>query len=149
MLLLLVGPAWALMVFPSEGKETGNPTWSTGHHQVFSDVLVAKQGKKGETGNPSWSTGHHEVFSDVLLGKQQQQMNEEESLPGHEVISDVLRSVIHPGYGVIHDDRKLSFGHALAGIDSNSRIVKLKVILYLCLQTGNMTKVTFKSQADL
>ena len=84
-LLLLAGPSWALMVSP-EGKEA--------------DI----------TTNPSWS-GHHEVFSDVPVGKQ---INEE-VLPGHEVISEVLRSVIHP-QGVVHNDRKLSFQHALAGI---------------------------------
>ena len=93
-LLLLVGPAWPLMVFP--------------------------EGKEAETANPSWS-GHHEVFSDVLVGKQQQQQQiSEETLPGHDVISDVLRSVIHPVHGVIHDDRKLTFEHALAGINRTS-----------------------------
>ena len=86
-LLLLAGPSWALMVSP-EGKEA--------------DI----------TANPSWS-GHHEVFSNVLVGKQ---MIDEEVLPGHEVISEVLRSVIHP-QGVVHNDRKLSFQHALAGIN--------------------------------
>ena len=85
MLLLLAGPSWALIVSP-EGKEA--------------DI----------TANPSWSD-HHEVVSDVLVGKQ----IDEEVLPGHEVISEVLRSVIHP-QGVVHNDRKLSFQHALAGI---------------------------------
>ena len=73
--------------------------------------MVSPEGKEAETANPSWS-GHHEVVSDVLVGKQM----DEEALPGHAVISDVLRSVIYP-HGVIHDDRKLSFEHALAGIE--------------------------------
>ena len=84
--------------------------------------MVFPEGREAETANPSWS-GHHEVFSDVLVGKQQQQQQiSEETLPGHEVISDVLRSVIHPVHGVIHDDRKLTFEHALAGINRTSQI---------------------------
>ena len=79
--------------------------------------MVLPEGREAETANPSWSSsGHHEVFSDVLHAKQLEDGSFNEVLPGHEVISNVLRSVVHP-YGVIHDDRKLDFGHALAGKD--------------------------------
>ena len=67
--------------------------------------------------HPPWSR-HHEVFSDAHVGtKQMNDMSVEQTLPGGEVISDVLRSVIYPmPYGVTHHDRKLSFGQALTGI---------------------------------
>merc|ERR1719328_866754 len=79
---------------------------SKGRHEAFSDMLVGKQ-----MDDEAFPTGHHEVFSDMLVHKQ---MGNEEGLPGHKVISDVLRSVIHPP-GVFHDDRKLNFGQVLAG----------------------------------
>ena len=81
-----------------------NPSWSDGQHDVVSVELVGKQMDE--------EAGQHEVFSDLLVHKQ---MNGE-ALPGHKVISDVLRSVIHPP-GVLHDERKLTLGQALAGID--------------------------------
>ena len=72
-------------------------------------LMVSSEGNEAET---KQTNGHHEVFSDMLVHKQ---MGNEEGLPGHKVISDVLRSVIHPP-GVFHDDRKRNFGHILAGI---------------------------------